>query len=358
MNSFSTTETQAHRENKRLSPYCQSTLAISSTLEFSLSFQTIAYSVLAYDGGTLCTNLCHTVLRNLKLSGSWDNWWLFKSLLYISSSTANSLRYCLFFSIVVHFLGKHIRSFLKGYFYFMADRSRLHMMKACAAFLFSLSMPLSVEGDLSYLALLPIKSWLLIPLSKCWSNQVTIRLPEEWWLKSFHICCSLLLGIGQLKVLILFLSVLIMALLQPYLVLPSCLVGVTILPKWFVFCNHVFFCLAYRGDWDWQKWVLWLNCRACCWNWSSHRFCCRGLNKWRTCCLVIKSRTLFPFRVLNSFEQGSVVMIKSLKHCIYLCWLMHSSKWNCLPTNTPPAVQGLTPHQTTSHSSQETATRA
>jgi len=53
------------------------------------------------------------------------------------------------------------------------------MMKACAAFLFSLSMPLSVEGDLSYLALLPIKSWLLIPLSKCWSNQVTIRLPEE-----------------------------------------------------------------------------------------------------------------------------------------------------------------------------------
>jgi len=64
------------------------------------------------------------------------------------------------------------------------------MMKACAAFLFSLSMPLSVEGDLSYLALLPIKSWLLIPLSKCWSNQVTIRLHEELWLKSFHISSS------------------------------------------------------------------------------------------------------------------------------------------------------------------------
>lgn len=105
-------------------------------------------------------------------------------MLYITSSTADSLRYCIPFSMVVHMPGKHTRSSLKGYLSFTADICHLHRVMACVSFQIALSVLLSLDRDPSC-----IKSSLLAPLSQHWSKQVTICSPG-WQLKPFHISCS------------------------------------------------------------------------------------------------------------------------------------------------------------------------
>ena len=91
--------------------------------------------------------------------------------------------------MVVHLLGRHMTSSLKGYLSFTLDKSRLQRLRTRVPFPIALSMPPSLERDPSCLASLPSNSRLLAPLSQHRSSQVTICSPGRR-LKSFRISRS------------------------------------------------------------------------------------------------------------------------------------------------------------------------
>lgn len=83
---------------------------------------------------------------------------------YIISTTASSFKYWVPFFMVVHLAGLNTTCSLKGYLSLMVDSNHCHMVKDCDPFPITLSMPLSLKRDPSWLASLPTKSRLLAPL--------------------------------------------------------------------------------------------------------------------------------------------------------------------------------------------------
>lgn len=102
-----------------------------------------------------------------------------------------SLRYWILFSTAVHLPEWYIAPSLKGYLSFMLDRSCLQRVRTHVSLQIALSMPVSLESNLSCLTSLPSNSKLLILFSQHRNSRVIMCSPG-WQLKSFHISwCSL-----------------------------------------------------------------------------------------------------------------------------------------------------------------------
>lgn len=263
-------------EEERFSPYCLSRLATSSITVFSLSFQVIVVSVLAYDGGYkflphgLQASDCHLDLRIMdhypgQFKASFPAWLISSHTGYLCLPWSTCLRnmpdlpwWDIFSSWLT---------------------SCLHRVKMCVPFPIALSVSSSLERDAICLALLPTKFRLL---ALHWS-QVAICSPG-WQLKSFWVSQSSFRVRGQRAMSSdsssshphnspasssTSLSILILI--------------VYVLPDWADFCSCFFvFCIGMTDTGtdlfsELQAFYRsWSNCRACCTN--------------------IKSRDLFPFQ--------------------------------------------------------------
>ena len=92
-----------HMEEARLSSYSWSYLASSSIFGASMSVQLIIARVWVYDVGAFCTSFCYVDLVQRISSGSLDAW-ASSRWLQIMSNLANSDRYWIHPSVLVHFL--------------------------------------------------------------------------------------------------------------------------------------------------------------------------------------------------------------------------------------------------------------